>query len=128
MKQLTLIKFLSAATLVCAADVPITQDELVRRTQELYDALVSGNQAPWRVRRMTQVFDLNDPAHPKHIRDFGLPGVPGAKPRGRSAFSLFPDAVGYDSLAACRRLPIYPSCREPISKLGCWSFSARYRN
>jgi hypothetical protein len=36
--------------------------------------LVSGNQAPWRVRRMTQVFDLNDPANPRHIRDFGLPG------------------------------------------------------
>ena len=47
MKQLALIKFLSAATIVCAADVPITQDELVRRTQELYDSLVSGNQAPW---------------------------------------------------------------------------------
>lgn len=36
--------------------------------------LVSGNQPPWRVRRMTQVFDLNDPARPVHIRDFGLPG------------------------------------------------------
>jgi hypothetical protein len=48
MKQLALIKFLSAATIVCAADVPITQDELVRRTQELYDSLVSGNQAPWK--------------------------------------------------------------------------------
>jgi len=36
--------------------------------------LVSGNQAPWKVRRMTQVFDLNDPASPRHIRDFGLPG------------------------------------------------------
>ena len=48
MKQLMLIKFLSAATIVCAAAVPITQDELVRRTQELYDALVSGNQAPWK--------------------------------------------------------------------------------
>src|SRR5947207_11082447 len=47
MKQLALIKFLSAATIVCAADVPIRQDELVRRTQELYDSLVSGNQAPW---------------------------------------------------------------------------------
>jgi hypothetical protein len=47
MKQLALIKFLSAATIVCAADVPITQDELVRRTQELCDAVVSGNQAPW---------------------------------------------------------------------------------
>src|ERR1700730_13014334 len=31
-----------------AADVPITQDELVRRTQELYDAVVPGNQAPWK--------------------------------------------------------------------------------
>jgi uncharacterized protein DUF4440/uncharacterized protein DUF3471 len=48
MKQLVLIKFLFVATVVCAADVPITQDELVRRTQELYDSLVSGDQAPWK--------------------------------------------------------------------------------
>src|SRR5438874_994115 len=35
--------------------------------------LVSG--APdWRTRRMTQVYDLSDPAHPRKIRDFGLPG------------------------------------------------------
>src|SRR5476649_2193209 len=35
--------------------------------------LVSG--APdWRVRRMTQIYDLSDPAHPVKIRDFGLPG------------------------------------------------------
>jgi Domain of unknown function (DUF4440)/Domain of unknown function (DUF3471) len=47
MKQITLIKFLFAATIVCAADVPITQDDLARRTQELYDAVVPGNQAPW---------------------------------------------------------------------------------
>jgi hypothetical protein len=40
--------------------------------------LVSGLEG-WRVRRMTQVFDLSDPAHPKHIRDFGLAGQqPGA--------------------------------------------------
>ena len=32
----------------CAADAPITQDELVRRTQELYDAIIPGNQAPWK--------------------------------------------------------------------------------
>jgi len=40
--------------------------------------LVSG--APgWRVRRMTQVYDLSDPAKPVKIRDFGLPGQePGA--------------------------------------------------
>jgi hypothetical protein len=40
--------------------------------------LVSG--APgWRVPRMTQVYDLSDPANPKKIRDFGLPGQePGA--------------------------------------------------
>src|SRR5213595_1151692 len=35
-------------TLAYAADVPITQDELVRRTQELYDAVAAGNQAPWK--------------------------------------------------------------------------------
>ncbi|MBN8990179.1 MAG: hypothetical protein J0H42_18185 [Rhizobiales bacterium] len=35
--------------------------------------LVSG--APdWRTRRMTQVYDLSDPANPRKIRDFGLPG------------------------------------------------------
>src|SRR5262245_41481002 len=46
--NLALVTFFSAVTLGHAADVPITQDELVRRTQELYDALVPGNQAPWK--------------------------------------------------------------------------------
>jgi hypothetical protein len=33
----------------------------------------------WRTRRMTQVYDLSDPAHPVKIRDFGLAGQePGA--------------------------------------------------
>ena len=31
-----------------AAGEPITEQELVHRTQELYDSLVSGNQAPWK--------------------------------------------------------------------------------
>ena len=35
--------------------------------------LVSGISG-WRVRRMTLVYDLSDPAHPKKIREFGLPG------------------------------------------------------
>ncbi len=35
--------------------------------------LVSGAEG-WRVPRMTQVYDLSDPAHPVFIRDFGLPG------------------------------------------------------
>ena len=40
--------------------------------------LVSGV-AGWRTRRMTQVYDLSDPAHPRFIRNFGLPGQqPGA--------------------------------------------------
>jgi hypothetical protein len=40
--------------------------------------LVSGP-PDWRVKRMTQVYDLSDPAHPRKIRDFGLPGQqPGA--------------------------------------------------
>src|SRR5947199_8345279 len=46
--KLALVTFFSAVTLACAADLPITQDELVRRTQELYDAIVPGNQAPWK--------------------------------------------------------------------------------
>jgi hypothetical protein len=35
--------------------------------------LVSGVKG-WHTRRMTQVFDLSDPAKPVHVRDFGLPG------------------------------------------------------
>jgi len=48
MKQLALVAFTSAVTFACAANVPITQEELVRRTQELYDAVASGNQDPWK--------------------------------------------------------------------------------
>jgi hypothetical protein len=40
--------------------------------------LVSGVEG-WRTRRMTQVYDLSDPAHPRFIRNFGLDGQqPGA--------------------------------------------------
>jgi hypothetical protein len=40
--------------------------------------LVSGVPG-WRTSRMTQIFDLSDPARPQHIRDYGLPGQePGA--------------------------------------------------
>src|SRR5438093_5667132 len=46
--KLALVTFFYTVTLVYAADVPITQDELVRRTQELYDAVVPSNQAPWK--------------------------------------------------------------------------------
>src|SRR5450755_4534062 len=35
--------------------------------------LVSGLEG-WRTRRMTQVYDLSDPAHPRFIRNFGLDG------------------------------------------------------
>ncbi len=38
--------FVTAAT--HGADIKITQAELVRRTQELYDAIVPGNQTPWK--------------------------------------------------------------------------------
>src|SRR5947199_10010557 len=46
--KLPLVTFFFAVTIACATDVPITQDELVQRTQELYDAIVPGNQAPWK--------------------------------------------------------------------------------
>jgi hypothetical protein len=45
--KLALVTFF-ATSLAYGTDVPITQDELVRRTQELYDAIVPGNQAPWK--------------------------------------------------------------------------------
>ena len=46
--KLALLAFLVVAAIASAANVPITEDELVRRTQELYDSLVSGDQAPWK--------------------------------------------------------------------------------
>lgn len=46
MKLVFLIIFVT--TLAYATDLPITQDDLVRRTQELYDSIVSGNQTPWK--------------------------------------------------------------------------------
>jgi hypothetical protein len=33
-----------------------------------------GRPQGWRTNRMTKIFDLSDPARPRHIRDFGLPG------------------------------------------------------
>ncbi len=47
-----LTKFLALAIVVscvtsCSRLKPITQDELVSRTQELFDSVASGNQAPW---------------------------------------------------------------------------------
>src|SRR5207247_1987792 len=41
--------------------------------------LVSGIEG-WRVRRMTQVYDLSDPAKPVFIRNFGLPGQQAGSP------------------------------------------------
>lgn len=46
--KLAFATFFFAVTLACATDVPITHDELVRRTQELYDAIAPGNRAPWK--------------------------------------------------------------------------------
>jgi hypothetical protein len=37
-------------------------------------AYVVGGDPAWRTRRMTKIYDLSDPANPKFIRDFGLPG------------------------------------------------------
>src|SRR4030081_3162192 len=57
--------------------------------------LVSGIEG-WRVRRMTQVYDLSDPAKPVFIRNFGLPGQQpggaGPPPTGlHGAISLGPN-------------------------------------
>ena len=45
-------------------------------------AYVNSGLPGWEVLRMTQVFDVSDPAHPVHLRDFALPGQqPGAAKR-----------------------------------------------
>ena len=45
-----------------------------------------GRPSGWRTNRMTKIYDLADPAHPRFIRDFGLPGQQpgssGAAPEG----------------------------------------------
>ena len=37
-------------------------------------AYMNGTAQGWRVTRVLQAFDVSDPAHPKHVRDFGLAG------------------------------------------------------
>jgi uncharacterized protein DUF4440 len=39
---------ISTSYFALASEAAITQGELVRRTQELYDSIVSGNQIPWK--------------------------------------------------------------------------------
>jgi hypothetical protein len=39
---------LASSLSVIGAEPPITEQDLVRRTQELYDSVVSGNQEPWK--------------------------------------------------------------------------------
>jgi len=46
--SLALAAFFVATTFAAPADVPIAHDELVRRTQDLYDAIGPGDQAPWK--------------------------------------------------------------------------------
>ena len=67
--------------------------------------LVSGEPG-WKVRRMTQIYDLSDPAHPVFIRDFGLPGqqpgstgpapteLHGPMSTGPSGNRVYPAAIG----------------------------------
>jgi hypothetical protein len=42
-----LFSFFKPLESICADPTAITQDELVRRTQELFDAVVPGNKKPW---------------------------------------------------------------------------------
>ena len=48
MRLLFVIIFATKLAHAAAADLPITQQELVGRTQELYDAIVPENRTPWK--------------------------------------------------------------------------------
>ena len=62
--------------------------------------LVSGAEG-WRTRRMTQIYDLSDPAHPRFIRNFGLPGQQ-AGATGDAPVELHgPISTGPASATAC---------------------------
>ena len=81
--------------------------------------LVSGV-PEWRTRRMTEVYDLSDPAHPQKIRDFGLPGRSRVRPapyrpsctarsrRGRRATGSI--SATAPTRAACCRSSTATSC------------------
>jgi len=44
--------------------------------------VADGRPQGWRTNRMTKIYDLSDPAHPRFIRDFGLAGhEPGSNPQ-----------------------------------------------
>jgi hypothetical protein len=56
-----------------------------------------GRPAGWRTTRMTKIYDLSDPAQPRFIRDFGLPGqepgATGTAPEGLHGPIAFRDRV-----------------------------------
>ena len=66
--KLAFATFFFTVTAACAADVPITQDELVRRTQELYDAIVPGNRVPWKNLRRRLHLCRREGAHFRQIK------------------------------------------------------------
>ena len=96
--------------------------------------LVSGN-PQWRTSRMTQIFDLSDPAKPRFIRDFGLvgqqPGAAGAIPTAlHGAISTGPKGnrvyFGYGTSTdgilqtkTSRRSTTSGSCSSRISMPAC---------
>ena len=61
-------------------------------------AYLNGTADGWRVTRVLQVFDVGDPAEPRHIRDFGLvghePGAEGEYPAPQVAGLHQPFVVG----------------------------------
>ena len=79
--------------------------------------LVSGP-PDWRVRRMTKIYDLSDPAKPVFIRDYGLDGQqPGAAGRRRSSCT---DRSRWD-----RRRTACISVTATTSSASCRSSTAR---
>ena len=47
--------------------------------------VADGRPQGWRTNRMTKIYDLSDPANPRFIRDFGLPGQePGSNPTAKA--------------------------------------------
>ena len=81
--------------------------------------LVSGISG-WRVRRMTQVYDLSDPANPKHIRDFGIAGPGAGRDRHRH-----PDRAAWRRSRSGRRAIASISATAPTRAACCRSSTAR---
>lgn len=92
---------LAASLVVDVVHTGRPRDGVYRTHKNLWDcasgiAYTVGSVSGW-TGQVLQIFDLSDPEHPRHVRDFGLPGTqPGGAPTLGDGFSIHEASLSAD--------------------------------